>query len=444
MRVKHLALAGAVAASLGVTALATKAQAQEGIYVPLLTYRTGPFAGSGIPIANGMHDYLSMLNARDGGIGGVKLLIEECETGYDTKKGVECYESVKGKKPVVMNPWSTGITLQLIPKASVDKIPILSMAYGLSAAAIGKDFPWVFNPPLTYWDALSIVFKYMGQKEGGLDKLKGKTIGYIFFDAGYGREPIPLLEQLAKDYGFTVKLYPVPAAEMQNQSGLWLNVRRDRPDYMVMWGWGAMNPTAVKEAAKISYPMDHLLSVYWGGGEDDARPAGADAKGYTTLNFSAVGADFPALQDIIKNVVDKNASQVTSKDKVGESHYNKGVYNSVLMAEAIRNAQKITGKKLVTGEDVRRGLESLTINAARWNEIGLPGFGSELKVTCTDHSGHQASYMQQWDGTKWVKVSDWITPMTDKVQPLLDAAANEYVTKDPAWPKRTETCDKSS
>ena len=43
--------------------------------------------------------------------------IEECETGYDTKKGVECYEQVKDKKPVIVNPWSTGITLQLIPKA---------------------------------------------------------------------------------------------------------------------------------------------------------------------------------------------------------------------------------------------------------------------------------------------------------------------------------------
>jgi len=101
--------------------------AQDSIYIPLLTYRTGPFAGSGIPIANGMHDYLTMLNERDGGIGGVKLNIEECETGYDTKKGVECYEAVKSKKPVIMNPWSTGTTLQLIPKASVDRIPILSM-----------------------------------------------------------------------------------------------------------------------------------------------------------------------------------------------------------------------------------------------------------------------------------------------------------------------------
>jgi branched-chain amino acid transport system substrate-binding protein len=385
-----------------------------------------------------------MLNARDGGIGGAKLIIEECETGYDTKKGLECYEQVKSKNPVVTNPWSTGITLGLIPKASVDKIPILSMAYGLSASAVGNDFPWVFNPPATYWDGLSMILKHIGAKEGGLDKLKGKTIGYIFFDGGYGREPIPLLEQLAKDYGFTIKLYPVPVSEMQNQSGLWLNVRRDRPNWMVMWGWGAMNPTAVKEAAKIGFPMDHLVGVWWSGGEDDARPTGPEAKGYTTLNFSAVGSNFPAVQDIMKNVVDKGGSQVASKDKVGESHYNKGVYNSVLIAEAIRNAQKLTGKKVVNGDDVRRGLETLNISAARWKELGLPEFGSPLAVSCTDHNGHQSAYLQQWDGDKWVKVSDWIEPMKDKVQPLLDAAAKEYVEKNTGWPKRTETCDKAS
>ena len=162
MRVAHIILGLAMTASLDTAA--TAVWAQDSIYIPLLTYRTGPFAGSGIPIANGLHDYLSMLNERDGGIGGVKLAIEECETGYDTKKGAECYEAVKGKMPVIMNPWSTGITLQLIPKASVDKIPILSMGYGLSASAVGNDFPWVFNPPATYWDGLSMIFKYIGDK----------------------------------------------------------------------------------------------------------------------------------------------------------------------------------------------------------------------------------------------------------------------------------------
>jgi len=443
MRATYLALGAIVAAGLASPLATTPVQAQDTIFVPLMTYRTGPFAGSGTPIANGMHDYLEMLNERDGGIGGVKLVIEECETGYDTKKGLECYDQLKGKKPVMTNPWSTGITLGLIPKASVDKIPILSMAYGLSASAIGNDFPWVFNPPATYWDGLSMIFRYIGTKEGGLDKLKGKTIGFIFFDGGYGREPLPLLHQLAKDYGFTVKEYPVPAAEMQNQSGLWLNVRRDRPAWMIMWGWGAMNPTAVKEAARINFPMDKFVSVWWGSGEDDARPTGAEAKGFTALNFAAVGVNFPAIQDIIKHVVDKGKSQ-TQKDKVGESHYNKGVYNSVMIAEAIRNAQKITGKKVVSGEDVRRGLETLNISDARWKELGLPGFGAPLAVSCTDHNGHQSAYMMQWDGAKWSKATDWIAPMKEKVEPLLQAAAQDYVSKNQPWPKRTEPCDKAS
>src|SRR5262245_9358942 len=187
MHVKHLALA--VLLSGAAIPAVTPAAAQDSLYIPLLTYRTGPFAGSGIPIANGMSDYLTMLNERDGGIGGVKVVIEECETGYDTKKGVECYEQVKAKKPVVVNPYSTGITLQLIPKAAVDKIPVLSMAYGLSASADGQNFPWIFNPPATYWDGASMFIKYIGQKEGGLEKLKGKKVGLVYLDAPFGKEP---------------------------------------------------------------------------------------------------------------------------------------------------------------------------------------------------------------------------------------------------------------
>jgi len=440
MRLKHIVLGVAVASLVGASAMISQAAADT--LVPLFTYRTGPFANSGIPIANGMHDYMTMLNARDGGIGGSKILFEECETGYKNEKGVECYESFKGRNPSVITPYSTGITLALIPKAAVDHIPVLSMAYGLSASAVGKDFPWIFNPPATYWDGLSIIFRYIGGKEGGLDKLKGKTIGFIFFDGGYGREPLPLLHQLAKDYGFEVKEYPVPPADMQNQSGLWLSVRRDRPNYMIMWGWGAMNPTAVQEAAKTGYPMDHFVGVWWSGSEDDARPAGAAAKGYLSLNFNAVGSNFPAIKDIEKYVIGKDSQ--TPKEKVGENFYNRGVMNSVVIAEAIRNAQRITGKKDITGEEMRRGLESLQITAARWKEIGLDGFAPPISVSCSDHNGHASAYVQQWDGAKWVKVTDWIAPMKDKVDPLIDAAAQDYVTKNQPWPKRTEACDKSS
>ena len=156
-----------------------------------------------------------------------------------------------------------------------------------------------------------------------------------------------------------------------------------------------------------------------------------------------MGANFPAIQDIVKNVIDKGKSQ-TPKDKVGENLYNRGVLNSAIVAEAIRNAQKITGKKQVTGEDVRRGFETLSITEARWKEMGFEGFAAPMKVTCDDHNGHHSAYMQQWDGTKWVKVSDWIAPMKEKVRPMLEAAAKDYVSKDPAGRSASEPCDKSS
>ena len=439
MRLKYLVLAAALAGLVGVSVPASNAFAEGSLFVPLFTYRTGPFANSGIPIANGMHDYLSMLNARDGGIGGVKLDVEECETQYNNAKGVECYDSVKNKHPLVIGPWSTGITLALIPKVSVDHIPILSMAYGLSAAAVGADFPWVFNPPDTYWDGMSIALKYIAQKEGGFAKLKGKTIGFIFLDVGYGREPIPVLNDFAKDYGFTVKMYPVPPSQMQSQGSVWLSVRRDRPDWMIMWGWGAMNPTAVQEAAKTGYPMDHFLGVWWSGAEGDAQAAGQAAKGYLSLNFNAVGANFPAIRDIEKYVIAKGNSQ-TPKDMVGDNFYNRGVMNSVMIAEAIRNAQKITGKKMIDAADMRRGLETLQISAQRWKQIGLPGF-APVHISCQDHDGHGLVYVQQWNGHAWVKVSDWISPVKEKVLPLIIDAAQDYVSKNQPWPKRTEPCD---
>ncbi len=443
MKTTTLMKGAAIGALLAAGALVAPAQAQDSIYVANNAYRTGPFAGSGTPIGDGMRDYMAMLNARDGGIGGVKIVFEECETGYDTKKSIECYEQAKSKNTVIYSPWSTGATLAAIPRAHIDKIPILSMAYGLSASADGNAFPWVFIPPLTYWDGASIMVRHMAAELGGMDKLKGKKLGLIHLDAPYGKEPIPVLEALAKKYGFELKLYPVAAADMQNQGSLWLSIRRDRPDYLYNQGWGAMNPTAVKEAIKNNFPIAKLVGVWWAGGDDDARAGGPEAKGYKSLNFNAAGANFPVIQDIIKHVVDKGGS-LAPKEKVGENLYNRGVYNSMLVAEAIRNAQIVSGKKVVTGEDVRRGLETLNITEARLKELGMEGFANPVKIACGDHSGHNKAYVAEWDGTKWTKKGDWMEPLKDEVRPLIEAAAKDYAEKNTGWPKRAEACEKSS
>ena len=433
---KKLLMTGVAFATLAGAAFTTApvAQAEDTMFVPSLSYRTGPFASGGTPLANGFADYFNMLNARDGGIGGVKIVVEECETGYNAQKGVECYESTKGKGALVYNPYSTGITLQLIPKAPVDKIPVLSMGYGLSAAAIGEKFPWTFTYPTSYWSQLSSILKYIDANGG----LKGKKVGFIYLDVGYGKEPIPLLEKLAKDQGFDVAMFPVGVKEMQNQGSQWLNVRKERPDYMIMWGWGAMNATAVKEAAKIKYPLDQFIGNWWAGAHSDLRSVGEAGKGYKAANFSGIGTDFPALQDVIKHVVDKGGSQVASKDLVGDVLYNRGLFNSVLIAEGIRAAQAKTGKKVITAADLRDGFELFDLNEARLKELGLEGFTAPIKGSCTDHEGAGSVFIQQWDGKDWVKISDPIAPDTAVVRPLLEEAADKYLADKPDW--ETQTC----
>lgn len=412
----------------------TTASAEDTLFVPSLSYRTGPFAGGGIPIANGFSDYMNMLNARDGGIGGVKVVVEECETGYNSQKGVECYESTKGKGALVYNPMSTGITMQLVPKAPVDQIPVFSMGYGLSATAIGEKFPWGFNYPTTYWNQLSSILKHIDANGG----IKGKKIGFIYLDVGYGKEPIPLLDKLSKSMGFSVAKFPVGVKEMQSQSSHWLNVRKERPDWMIMWGWGAMNSTAIKEAVKIRFPLDRFIGNWWSGADADLRPVGASAKGYLAANFSGLGADYPALQDVIKHVVDAGKSQIKDKSLVGDVLYNRGLFNAVIVAEAIAAAQKATGKKAITGADMRIGMETFDLSAARLKELGLEGFAAPIKASCSDHEGAGSVFLQQWNGSKFEKVTDGIAPMNDIVRPLLEASAEKYTADKPGW--KTQTC----
>lgn len=422
--------AGMIAASSWIPV----AQAQDSLYMPSMTYRTGPFAGGGTPFADGYADYFNMLNERDGGINGVRIVVEECETAYNAQKGVECYEATKDKGALAYSPLSTGITLALVPKAPVDEIPIFSMGYGLSAAAAGEQFPWTFVYPASYWSQLSSIVKYIDANGG----VEGKKIGFIYLDAAYGKEPIPLLDQLAEDMGFEVAKFPVGVKEMQNQSSQWLNVRKERPDWMIMWGWGAMNPTAIKEAAKIRFPLDRFIGNWWAGSNNDLNAVGEAGKGYLAANFSGIGQDFPALQDVLTHVVKKGMSKVSSEDDVGNVLYNRGLFNAVILAEGIRVAQEKTGKSIITGADMRDGLEGIDLTEERLTELGLPGFTGAVKGSCEDHEGNGSIFIQQWNGSDWEKISDLIPPMSDVVRPMLEEAAESYVSDKPDW--QAQTC----
>ncbi len=421
----------ALAAATG-TAMAAGEQ-----FVPLLSYRVGPYAAGGSGIFGGYIDYMNYVNMKEGGINGVKLTWEECETEYNNSRGVECYERLKKHAggASMVQPLSTGITYSLIDRVAADKIPMVTIGYGRTDAADGAVFPWVFPMITTYWSQASDIIKYIATKSGGEDKLRGKKIVHLYHDSAYGKEPIPVLEAYAKKLGFELTLIPV-AHPGNEQGAQWLQIRQIKPDWVILWGWGVMNPTALKAAAKVGYPRTKIIGDWWAGSEEDVIPAGDASKGYTTAVFNESGANLPLVREISKVVYGAGKGNLEDKSRIGSVYHVRGIVSGIVTVEAIRVAQEHFGKgKVMTGEQVRWGLEHLNLTEARLKQLNADGLMPPTHVTCNDHEGSGLAKFQTWDGNQWKVVSGWIAPDKDMIRSMIVESANKYAKEKGVTPR---------
>jgi branched-chain amino acid transport system substrate-binding protein len=445
MGLRRLALLGAAIVSAGIIAATTgpnAAWAQNEQFIPGLVYRTGAYAPNGIPFADGVADYIAMLNARDGGINGVKITFEECETGYATDRGVECYERLKGHAPTgasYFSPLSTGITFALTEKAPGDKIPLITMGYGRADSRDGAVFEWNFPLLGTYWTAANVAIQHIAKEMGGFDKLKGKKIALLYHDSPYGKEPIAALEVMSKKYGFEFLPIPVPAPGSEQKSQ-WLQIRQQKPDYVLLWGWGIMNSAAVTEAGNVNYPRDKMIGVWWSGAEPDVVPAGEKGAGYKALMLQHPAGKSAVYADLEKFVITPGKS-LAKPDEIGSVLYNRGLINSMLGTESIRTAMAKFGNKPMTGEQVRWGIEHLDLTAERIKQLGFEGMIGPIKVSCADHEGTRLSRVHQWDGKKWNVISDWYTADDAVIAPLVKDTAAKYAAEKKITPR---DCSKES
>ncbi|MGH9893906.1 MAG: ABC transporter substrate-binding protein, partial [bacterium] len=361
---------------------------------------------------------------------------EECEFGYATDRGVECYERLKNKGATgtaYINPFSTGVTFALTEKAPVDKIPLITMGYGRSESRDGSVFTWNFPLLGTYWAAADIILQHVADKEGGWDKLKGKRIALVYHDSPYGKEPIALLKKRSEMHGFEAMLLPVAHPGVE-QKATWLQIRQNRPDYVLLWGWGVMNSTAINEAVAVGYPREQMYGVWWSGAEPDVRPAGEDGVGYNAVTLQHTAGQFRLHEDLRTHVYDKGKG-AANWEATGEILYVRGLINAMLGTEAIRTAQARFGNKPLTGEEVRWGLENLQLTAERIKELGFEGVLLPIKLSCDDHEGAHASRIQTWDGKNWGLSSDWYTADDSVIAPMVKEAAANYAKEKKITPR---------
>ena len=421
--IKSALLGLALAGSVGM------ATAQEQFF-PILSYRVGPYAAGGSGFFGGTIDYFNLVNAT-GGINGVKIKWEECETEYNASRGVECYERLKSKNggATLVEPLSTGIAYGILDRVGTDKIPMTTLGYGRSDAANGKVFPYVFPLITSYWNQATAMIRYFADKSRGVENLRGKKIVHLYHDSAFGKEPLPVLEESAKQYGFELIKIPVahPGNEQQSQ---WLQIRQANPDFVILWGWGVMNAVAIKTAQRNGFPREKILGVWWAGSEEDTIPAGDAAKGYTTMTFNTPG-NYPVLDQIRSKVYAAGKGNLDDKTRVGSVYHMRGVTAAILWVEAVRKAQEKYGKgKVMSGEQVRWGLENLNVDEARQKELGALGMFPAVKTSCDDHEGSGAVKVQQWNGTKWVAVTpNWVVGDKAMTRKLLEESSAKYAAE---------------
>jgi len=436
MRLQHQWWHGLVAAVLGGLVGATAVAAAGAQFLPVLGVREGANRFFQIPLANGFIDYVTLLNERDGGIHGVPLVWEECETVYDVPRGVACYERLKGKGPTgaaAMQLANTSLLYALVERATHDQIPLLATGFGRSDAAEGRVFPYVFPAPSTYWSQNTAKIRFMGQRAGGMAQLQGRKIVHVYADNDFGRETLPILDHQATHYGFTVQHLAVPLPGL-DQKATWLRVQVAQPDWVILRSQGVMTTTALKEAAQVGVPRDKIVGPHPACAEQDLLAAGEAAIGFICATWWGMGTHFPLLQEIRQYVYARGKGAGPEED-VGTTPWIRGMLRGLLTAEALRTAMRHFGNQPLTGAQVQWGLEHLALTPAYLKELGAEGLLPPLTLSCRDHEGGGGVKFQQWDGKQWSVLTDWIATDQALVRPLVEASAAKYAQEKGITPR---------
>jgi branched-chain amino acid transport system substrate-binding protein len=405
-------LAGAIGLSaLALPAGLAMAQDKE-VVIGMQCDRTGVTQIVGTVICPAYHDYIALVNSK-GGVGGYKVKVLEIDHEYKVPPGMEAHERFKKDGAVLHSVYGTPHIAALNKKLEEDKMPGTSPGFGTAAAADGKRYPYTFPIAATYWSQGAAAVKFVKDQLGG--DLKGKKIAYLYFDNPAGKEPIVILEDLAKSEGFELKQFAVPSPGVEMGAQVLDITGRYKPDFVIAHLFGRSPSVSLKELKGKGYPLNKVISLVWGAAEADIIAGGgwAAVEGYHTMHFAGVGSDFQVIKDINAMYKAQNKPEPTKLQEQSVI-YNRGVFMAAVHVEAISNAIKAKGGGKINGEDVKKGMESI-------KGFTLGGLVPPLNVTAEDHEG--GGWVQIWSvkGGKYVKTTEWMQAHRDLIKKHLDA-----------------------
>ena len=405
-------LAGIAASAALVTTSIAQADDDDTIKFALLQDFTAVYTFVTDEYNQGQRDYLTLVN-EEGGIDGYKFEALVRDTGNEPQRGLEAYNRARREGAVLVDFLSTPVSRAAVNRVLDDEIVMITPLHGRGDASDGTTFPYIFPMMATYWSQATVLAEFIEQEEGTLD---GKKIAHVYIDSPFGREPVPVMEELAERKGFEYRTfaYPSPGNE---QSSTWSDVRRYQPDYVMIWGAGGGQPVSVREAIRNGIPAENILSVVWLA-ETDANTVGRDtATGVRRFEAVATGTDYPIMERIQEKVIDAGHG-AGDEDNVGTTYYNIGVATMAIAVEASRLALEEFGGPL-TGEKLRDGLRMI-------EDYDAEGMMPPLSFSGDDHQGGGYGRVSEWNGEAWEPITDWYNAHQDIVWEEIEKDAEGF------------------
>ncbi|HTR87641.1 MAG TPA: ABC transporter substrate-binding protein [Reyranella sp.] len=376
--------------------------------------RTGPTATVGVNLCPGYHDYIDLVNSK-GGVEGWKIKVEEVDNEYKVPPAIEAHARFMKDGEVLEGLYGTPQTAALNKKLEEDKVLGTSPGFGTAEAADGKRFPYTFPIAASYWSQAGAALEFAKEKLGSL---KGKKIAYLFYDNPAGKEPLPILEDVAKAEGFELRTFAVPPPGVEMGAQVTDIAKRFHPDFVVTHLFGRAPSVSIKELKNNGFPLSKVVAFVWGSAEADILAAGGFgmAEGYNTIQFAGVGKDFQVIKDI--EAMYKAAGKPAPKEMDSTVYYNRGVMTAALHVEAVRNALKTTGGAKPTGEQVKNGMEQV-------KNFTLGGLVPPMTLSPADHEGGGWCSIYTVKGGKLVKAKDWFQGYRSVIEKQLQANASK-------------------
>ncbi len=410
----RLAVAALAAVTMAVAGLIVpvRAQDKEPITFALLQDFTGVYTFVSNEYNQGQQDYIKLINAQ-GGVNGHPIELIVRDTGNEPQRGIEAYNRAVEEGAVLVDFLSTPVSRAMVPRVLEDEVVMITALHGRGDASAGETFPFVFPMMATYWSQASVLANYMEEQ---MDGLEGKKIAHVFIDSPFGREPLPILRELAERKGFEVKAFPYPSPGNE-QSSTWSDVRRWGPDYVTIWGAGGGQPVSIRTAIRNGISPDQILSVVWLA-RTDMKQVGFDAAtGVKRFEAVHTGRDTPVIQQIMSEVIEPG-NGTGDEANVGTTYYNIGVATMAASVEAARQALDAHGAPL-TGAKLKQGFEML-------KDFHADGLMPPITITAKDHQGGGYGRVSMWNGEEWEPQTDWTAAYQDIVWQEIEENAKEF------------------